>query len=171
MEQPTVDLMREFDLPRVIVWDALVDPDLVSGWLAPAEIEPVAGGIYNLVWGHRPTYADTFGRITLLQHPERLHLDTTNLGRIEFTLESVEGGFRDTSTRLRVAIELDAAELRAEGMDDAATTARVTADWNTNLDQLEELLHGRPVDWRTWERDRRDAWAANLDDAGNSTAS
>ena len=98
MEQPTVDLVRDIDLPRVIVWDALVDPDLVSGWLAQADIEPVAGGIYNLVWTHRPTYADTFGRIALLQHPERLHIDTTN------------------------------------------------------LDQLEELLHGRPTDWRTWSQ-------------------
>ena len=152
MEQPTVDLVREIDLPRVIVWDALIDPDLVSGWLAQAEIEPIAGGIYNLVWTHRPTYAETFGRIALLQHPERLHIDTTNLGRVEFSLESVDGGFRETSTRLRVTIDLG-----TDGMDDAVTTARVgadqiMADWTTNLDQLEELLHGRPVDWRTWSQ-------------------
>lgn len=168
-----MDLVREFDLPRVIVWDALVDSDLVSGWLAQADIEPVAGGIYNLIWAHRPMYADTFGRITLLQHPERLHIDTTNLGRIEFSLESVDGGFRGTGTRLRVTIDLDAADLpagdlRADAVDDAA---RVTADWTMNLEQLEELLHGRPVDWKNWERDRHDAWAANLDETGNSTAS
>jgi uncharacterized protein YndB with AHSA1/START domain len=154
MEQPTVDIVREFDLPRVIVWDALVDPELVSGWLAQADIEPVAGGIYNLVWTHRPMYADTFGRIVLLQHPERLHIDSTNLGRIEFTLESVDGGFRGTGTRLRATIDLAAADLpaadvRADAVDDAA---RVTADWVLNLEQLEELLHGRPVDWRTWSQ-------------------
>ena len=147
-----MDLVREIDLPRVIVWDALVDPELVSGWLAQAEIEPVAGGIYNLVWTHRPTYADTFGRIALLQHPERLHVDTTNLGRIEFSLESVEGGFRETGTRLRVTIDL-----AAEGADDLVTTApvstdQIVADWMTNLDQLEELLHGRPTDWRSWRQ-------------------
>jgi uncharacterized protein YndB with AHSA1/START domain len=152
MEQPTVDLVREIDLPRVIVWDALVDPDLVSGWLAPAEIEPIAGGIYNLVWPHRPTYTDTFGRIALLQHPERLHVDTTNLGRIEFTLESVAGGFRDTGTRLRVSVSYG-----DDGVDDAViaphvNTDQIRADWETNLDQLEELLHGRPTDWRTWSQ-------------------
>ena len=147
-----MDLAREIDLPRVIVWDALVDPDLVSGWLAKAEIEPVAGGIYNLVWSHRPTYADTFGRIALLQHPERLHIDTTNLGRIEFSLESVEGGFRDTGTRLRVTIDPG-----TDGTEGSAPAARVgadqiVADWMTNLDQLEELLLGRPTDWRTWSQ-------------------
>ena len=147
-----MDLVREIDLPRVIVWDALIDPDLVSGWLAPAEIEPIAGGIYNLVWPHRPTYADTFGRIVLLQHPERLHIDTTNLGRIEFSLESVEGGFRDTGTRLQVTLDLG-----TDGMEGVAPTAsvgdeQIVADWMTNLDQLEELLHGRPTDWRTWSQ-------------------
>lgn len=138
MEPSTIDLVREIDLPRVIVWDALVDPDLVSGWLAQAEIEPIAGGVYNLVWTHRPTAEDTFGRITLLQHPERLHVDTTNLGSLAFSLEPVDGGFRDTGTRLRLTIE---------GVDDATTA---TAEWIQNLDQLEELLHGRPVDWKHW---------------------
>ena len=118
-----MDLVREIDLPRVIVWDALIDPDLVSGWLAPAEIEPIAGGIYNLVWPHRPTYADTFGRISLLQHPERLHIDTSNLGRIEFSLESVEGGFRDTGTRLSVTLDLG-----TDGMEGVTPTARVGTD-------------------------------------------
>jgi uncharacterized protein YndB with AHSA1/START domain len=152
MEQPTVDLVREIDLPRVIVWDALVDPDLVSGWLAPADIEPIAGGVYNLIWPHRPTYADTFGRIALLQHAERLHVETTNLGRIEFSLESVDGGFRETGTRLRLTIDLG-----SEGGDDLVTTTtvgadQITVDWMTNLDQLEELLHGRPQDWKTWSQ-------------------
>ncbi len=140
-----MDLTREIDLPRVIVWDALLDPDLVSGWLAPAEIEPVAGGIYNLTWPHRPGYDATFGRITLLQHPERLHVDTTNLGRIAFALESVDGGFRETGTRLRVTVDFG-----TDGGDDIAPVAPVnvdqlTLDWMANLDQLEELLHGRPT--------------------------
>ena len=148
-----MDLVRDIDLPRVIVWDALIDPDLVSGWLAPAEIEPIAGGIYNLVWPHRPTYADTFGRISLLQHPERLHIDTSNLGRIEFWLESVEGGFRDTGTRLSVTLDLGTDGM--EGVTARVGTDQILADWMTNLDQLEELLHGRPTDWRTWSQDPR----------------
>ena len=145
MEQPTIDLTRDIDLPRVIVWDALVDPDLVSGWLGQAEIEPIAGGVYNLAWPHRPASTETFGRITLLQHPERLHLDTTNLGRVAFSLESVDGGFRETGTRLRLTVD---------DVDDAAIA---TADWTQNLDQLEELLHGRPVDWKHWRPSALDA--------------
>lgn len=162
MEQPTVIFTRDIDLPRVIVWDALVDPDLVSGWLAEAEIEPVVGGVYNLVWAHRKTESPTFGRITLLQHPERLTVDTANLGILEFSLTAMDGGFRDTGTRVQVTVELPDGDL--------SSLARITADWLTNLEQLEELLHGRPVDWVNWERDRHDSWAQRFHDAANSTA-
>lgn len=154
MEQPTVDLVREIDLPRVIVWDALVDPELVSGWLAQADIEPIPGGIYNLVWTHRRHVGDTFGRIAVLQHPERLIVETTNFGRLSFELEAVEGGFRDTATRLRFTLEPTGSESPADLPDDPAANAQLLADWSANLDQLEELLHGRPVDWREWTQRR-----------------
>ena len=162
MEHAAISLSRDLDLPRVIVWDALVDADLVSGWLADAEIEPIAGGRYNLVWVHRQGFEPTFGRITQLQHPERLAIDTSNTGRLEFRLESMDGGFRDTWTRLTVTV--------VDDVDDAQAVARLTADWLCNLEQLEELLHGRPVDWSNWERDRRDQLAQHLQTAANSRA-
>ncbi len=50
MEQPLVAVEHEVDLPRAIVWDAFLDPELVSGWLADAVIVPEEGGEYNLTW-------------------------------------------------------------------------------------------------------------------------
>ena len=139
MEGPLVVAEREVDLPRTIVWDALVDADLVSGWLAEAVIVPEIGGEYNLTWLHRLGEPDTFGRIVALQHPELLIVDTTNLGLLEFTLTELPGGLRGTATTVRV-------EVGMEG--DAALAERIQNQWQTNLDQLAELLAGRPADWR-----------------------
>jgi uncharacterized protein YndB with AHSA1/START domain len=150
---------RELEFAPVIVWDALLDSDLVSGWLAEAMIEPVVGGEYNLRWVNRVGHPESLGRITALQPLERLHVDTTTVGLLRFELEEIQGGSRGTSTRmvLRVDVEVE-----------PAFAARVKADWLTSLDQLDDLLHGHPVDWPHWERDHRDAWSQYLDDAANS---
>ena len=58
---------RDYDLPVEIVWDALIDPDLVVGWLADATIEPRVGGVFDLEW-IGPTYlAPTRGEIVRLE--------------------------------------------------------------------------------------------------------
>jgi uncharacterized protein YndB with AHSA1/START domain len=44
------DIERKIELPPPIVWDALVDPDLVAGWLAGAGIDLRVGGRYDLIW-------------------------------------------------------------------------------------------------------------------------
>lgn len=152
---------RDYEFPRLIVWDALVDPDLVSGWLAEAEIEPQAGGAYNLTWQHRLGQPTTHGRITVLQSLERLIVDSTDAGIITFELEELPIGSRGTSTRLRVTVALHL---------EPSAVSRVQADWLVNLDQLEDLLRGHPVDWSNWDRDRRAAWAHYLGDIENSTA-
>jgi uncharacterized protein YndB with AHSA1/START domain len=150
---------RELEFPPVIVWDALIDADLVSGWLAEAVIDPVAGGEYNLRLLNRVGQPVSLGRITALQPLTRLHVDATALGLLRFELEEIEGGGRGTSTRLvlRVDVELE-----------SAFAPRVRADWLTSLDQLDDLLHGHPVDWQHWERDRHESWAGHLDDEANS---
>lgn len=152
---------RDYEFPRLIVWDALVDPDLVSGWLAEAEITPRPGGEYNLTWQHQPGRRVTFGRIAVMQQPERVIVDTTDAGIITFELEELLVGNRGTSTRLHVTVDLDT---------EPASTARLQADWLVNLDQLEDLLRGHPVDWSQWQRDRHAAWAHYLGDIENSTA-
>ena len=50
MADGVVDLefARELEFSPVIVFDALVDADLVAGWLAEAEIEAAPGGRYDL---------------------------------------------------------------------------------------------------------------------------
>lgn len=139
---------REIDLPRAIVWDALVDPELVSGWLAEAQIDPIAGGRYDLRWLHS-TDPRTTGIIDEFDDAHALVIDTDNRGRIDFRLEESSGGPRGSSTILRLTVFLEL---------DAAFAARVRANWMIGLDQLEELLRGRPVDWANWDRDRMGTW-------------
>lgn len=151
----------DFEFPRVIVWDALLDPDLVSGWLGGASITPEVGGRYDLRWLHRPGRPESHGRVTLLEPLEHLQVDTADAGRLQFDLLELAGGSRGTSSRLRVTVA-------ASG--DVVLDARAKADWLTNLDQLEDLLRGHPVDWANWERDRQASWSRHLGDAQNSTA-
>lgn len=85
------DFERRIDLPRAIVWDALLDPVLVEGWLHPTarlldgdvgeRIEPVPGGTAVLATTLEP------------------------FGALRFELDELEGGTRGTSTALRVSAE------------------------------------------------------------------
>lgn len=146
---------REVELPRVIVWDALVDPALIAGWLADAVVEPRVGGRFDLSWRHPAGRPSTLGRIEVLDPPERLEVATDTLGMLRFGLEELPGGPRGTSTLLSVAIGREVEE---------AFTARMRADWLQSLDQLEGLLRGHPVDWAHWERDHGESWTRHLDE-------
>jgi hypothetical protein len=83
------DVERRIDLPRAIVWDALLDPVLVEGWLHPtarlldgdvqARIDPVAG--------------ETAVLATVLEP----------FGALRFELDELEGGTRGTSTAFRLS--------------------------------------------------------------------
>lgn len=161
MAESALVVEGDFEFPRVIVWDALLDPDLVAGWLAEAAISPEVGGQYNLRWMHRSGRPESFGRITVLDPLERLGVDTTDAGRLQFDLLELPVGSRGTSTRLRVTVA---------GSGDVLLDTRAKADWLTNLDQLEDLLRGHPVDWANWDRDRHAAWFRHLGEARNSTA-
>lgn len=130
---------RDFDLPRAIVWDALVDPDLVSGWLGEARIVAVAGGDYHLGWLGSVDFPATEGTITHLSPPERLTVLTQAHGELDFALSEVHGGSRDTSTRLTLTVTLEI---------DGAFEPRVRANWAGSLRQLVALLRGHPVDWK-----------------------
>ncbi|MEO6944615.1 MAG: SRPBCC domain-containing protein [Lacisediminihabitans sp.] len=145
---------REIGLSPVIVWDALVDQELVSGWLAEARIDAIVGGRFDLVWLYSMDQPPTSGTITELRQPSLLVINTDNRGRIEFRLDELAGGSRGVSTRLRLAVALDL---------DPAFVARVKANWMISLDQLEQLVRGHPVDWATWDRDHIDQWAGYRD--------
>jgi uncharacterized protein YndB with AHSA1/START domain len=157
----TLTFERDYDLPREIVWDALIDPELVSGWLADAEIEPVLGGKFELTWLHPDPLPPIAGRIVELDEPGSLRIVTANGGGIAFALGDLEGGTRGRSTRLRIVVKTEVEE---------AFAARMKAYWLTDLDQLHDLLRGHPVDWAHWERDQSETWIAHLRDAERGSA-
>jgi uncharacterized protein YndB with AHSA1/START domain len=142
-------IARDYDLPRQIVWDALVDPDLISGWLAEADVEARVGGSYNLNWIGSATLGPTEGVIVEFTEPETLLISTSNLGSLRFRLDELEGGTRGTSTRLTLTLTIEA---------DERFSVSTNAHWLTNLEQLESLLRGRPVDWAHWDRDWHPIW-------------
>ncbi|HEY2643583.1 MAG TPA: SRPBCC domain-containing protein [Galbitalea sp.] len=141
---------REYDLPTVIVWDALVDEVLVDGWLAAAKIDARHGGSYSLNWQSGTTLAPTNGTITVFEPPMRLVIETDNIGDLDFSLVELQGGTRGTSTVLTLLLRVDT---------DIRLLGSTTAYWQSNFDQLEELLRGHPVDWDNWQRDRGEVWA------------
>jgi uncharacterized protein YndB with AHSA1/START domain len=139
----------EYDLPREIVWDALVDSDLVSGWLAEADIEPRIDGRYDLEWRHFDVVRATTGQIVELIEPEMLVVDTDNFGVATLRLEELPRGSRGRSTRLSVDVE---------AIVDQHFSAMVAVTWRISLEQLAELLRGHPVDWARWRTERIGRW-------------
>ena len=139
MESPVL-IERTLDLPRVIVWDALVDPQLVEGWLHPTE---------RLVGGAEPIeYRDPDDPAA----PAILHVRSAELGEVRIELAEIAGGTRGTSTRLALMLAGLAPALRPQ----------IVALWQVRLDLLENLLRGHPVVWADWERDHGEDFAQYL---------
>ena len=136
---------RSYDFAREIVWDALIDSDLVSGWLAEADIEPRVHGRYDLDWQHLALVRTTTGEILDLDEPRLLVIDTDSFGVTTFELADL--GARQT----RVSITVDA-------VTDLQFTPMISATWRLSLEQLGELLQGHPVDWKRWETERSARW-------------
>lgn len=82
------DLERLIDLPRSIVWDALLDPVLVEGWLHPSA-RLIAGDVRERV---EPAPGVTAVLETVLDP----------FGSLRFELDERDGGTRGTSTLLRL---------------------------------------------------------------------
>lgn len=113
---------RRLDFAPSLVWDALVDPDLVGGWLHP---------VAELVSGDGT-------RVEVLEEPSELVVETRLFGRTEFRLTPAPGLVRDRGTHLEVCggPEVDPPFLPA-----------LAGVWTRRLDRLDELLRGRPADW------------------------
>jgi len=137
---------HEYPFAPAIVWDALVDADLVSGWLADAEIDARIGGRYDLVW-HAPLgLGRTPGEIADLTQGERLVVELERLGVATFTVEQVA----ESHTRVRLHVDSPVERLLSGGL---------RATFVMALEHLDELLRGRPVDWSTWDRVHGQSWA------------
>lgn len=147
---------RVYALPREIVWDALVDSDLISGWLAEADVEPRIGGRFNLDWSHFEPGFRTDGEIVELADLGRLVMDTSNFGRTTLTLSDVDGGPRGRSTLLAVEVQAIA---------DPHFSGMISATWQISLEQLDRLLHGHPVSWASWTEDFGGDWQALVAEA------
>ena len=143
-----LNFQRRIDLPPIIVWDALVDPDLLAGWLGEVRISADGSPGIRILWPGSESRQSTTGNVTAVEAPRRLRIETDNRGIIECTLATIPGGLRGSSTELDLRIDA--------GIENAFVT-NVRNEWQTSLDRLERLLHGYPVDW------------ANLDEQSDGT--
>lgn len=127
-----VRIERTIDLPRVIVWEALVDPVLARGWLHPDEtlIESTTGVVFD-----EPESP---------AQPAVLHVRSQLFGDVRFVLLTAPGGRRGESTALTLVAS-----------DEWGRLADRRRLWELRLDQLEELLAGHPVDWQAWSAAHR----------------
>lgn len=136
----TVDLVdairiaRELDLPRGIVWEALVDADLVNGWLHP---------VHRLVTGTSPV---EFREPDDPAAPAVLEVISPSFGDVRIALIRLDGGTRGESTRLELSVS-----------DEWGRRSEREALWALRLEQLHALLRGHPVDWASWPRRHRAA--------------
>lgn len=152
----SLDLQRRYEFAPSIVWDALVDADLVEGWLGDAVVEPDIGGTYS-VRGIAPGPAISVeGRIVDFERLVHLGVAGNSGPILDLRLDEIPGGNRGSSTRLTVSVTVSI---------ESAFAARVRADWLISLDQLGDLLHGHPVDWQHWDRDYGARWTGYLDQA------
>lgn len=126
----TVDeirIERDLDLPRAIVWEALVDAALVEGWLHPSE---------RLVTGTSPV---EFREPDDPAEPAVLEVISPSFGNVRIVLTRLDGGTRGESTRLKLTVS-----------DEWGRRTDRESLWALRLDQLEALLRGHPVDWGRW---------------------
>ena len=151
---------RLIDLPPLIVWDAVSDPDMVSGWLAEASIEQEEGGEFWFEWMTGPdrSLASASGGI-VTRFDEGKGIDFTFVDQGEVTarfllrLQEVPGGPRDRQTELVVTVT---------GVLPAGIANVLKASWRLHLDLLDELVRGRPVDWATCDVDHGPTWRRYL---------
>jgi uncharacterized protein YndB with AHSA1/START domain len=122
---------RHFEVPRERVWRALIDPEQLAGWLAPAEIDLRVGGSVVLKFED----GDERGTITELREPEVIAY-TWNEGAtdslVRFELEPEGAGTRLT---LRHTFEAEV-DLSSYG-----------GGWHHHLEQLIAQMAGRPIAW------------------------
>ena len=147
---PDADLIlqRTIDLPPIIVWDALIDPDLLAGWLGEVRIFSTDSPRFHILWPGAGARQSTAGTVVEFEAPRRLCIETDNRGIIGCTLVSIPGGLRGSSTELTLRVDVEI---------ELAFATKVRDEWQTSLNRLERLLHGHPVDW------------TNLDDQSDGT--
>jgi uncharacterized protein YndB with AHSA1/START domain len=151
---------RLIDLPALIVWDAVSDADMVSGWLAEATIEQREGGDFWFEWmtvPDRSLSSAAGGFVSRFDEGKQVEYTFLHEGevtaRFQLRLEEVPGGPRDRQTDLLVTVS---------GLLPSGIANVLKASWRLHLDLLEDLVHGAPVDWATCEAEHGATWRRYL---------
>ncbi|WP_414172187.1 SRPBCC family protein [Clavibacter tessellarius] len=99
---------RLVDLPAPIVWDAVSDGDMLSGWLAEATVEPREGGDFWFEWmtvPDRSLSSAAGGIVSRFDEERQIQYTFLHEGEVtahfHFRLEDVPGGPRDRQTEPR----------------------------------------------------------------------
>ena len=151
---------RLVDLPAPIVWDAVSDGDMLSGWLAEATVEPREGGDFWFEWmtvPDRSLSSAAGGIVSRFDEERQIQYTFLHEGEVtahfHFRLEDVPGGPRDRQTELVVTVS---------GVLPSGIANVLKASWRLHLDLLEDLVHGMPVDWSTCEAEHGSTWRRYL---------
>jgi uncharacterized protein YndB with AHSA1/START domain len=137
-------VVRDYDLPPAIVWDALTDPVLLEGWLGEATLDPQAGGTLVLDWLDGDHHgAAIAGEIVLIEPRSQLLVRAMEYS-LALLLDALPGGARGSSSRVTISGRLPAGR---------SSSAEQTAHWRAHLEALEDLLRGHPVVWERWDAD------------------
>ncbi|KZC96146.1 MULTISPECIES: SRPBCC domain-containing protein [Clavibacter] len=151
---------RLIDLPAPIVWDAVSDGDMLSGWLAEATVEQREGGDFWFEWmtvPDRSLSSAAGGFVSRFDEERQIEYTFLHEGdvtaRFHLRLEDVPGGPRDRQTELLVTVS---------GLLPSGIANVLKASWRLHLDLLEDLVHGVPVDWATCEAEHGATWRRYL---------
>jgi uncharacterized protein YndB with AHSA1/START domain len=129
-ERRAVRFERRYAAPPEAVWDALVEPEQLRGWLAEATVEPRVGGRVELNFGEEPGER-TVGTIRVFDPPRVLEYGWTYEGEpesvVRFELRPEADGTTLVLHHRLLSIEA------APGYG---------AGWHAHLDLLGEQLEG-----------------------------
>jgi hypothetical protein len=136
----------DYGVSPEVVWDALVDPVLVEGWLGRLVVDAAPEGEYTLVWPDAPPEKGAAsawsGSIVVIAPPKGrapavLELDFPPHVGLRFQLDRIPSAVHG---RTRLMLEY------ASFVDSAAVPG-LERFWRRRLGSLAELLRGRPRDW------------------------
>ena len=145
-----LNIVREFDAPRALVWKMWTDPAHVAVWFAPAdfsmsvvEMDVRPGGAIHMVMRSPDGSDNPFdGRFIELDEPERLVMRTwikLEDGSTWFEVEQ-SARFEEIDGRTRMRFQAVVIEARADAI---GPLSGMEAGWNSGLDKL--AAHVRAV--------------------------
>ena len=137
MESRIRSVSRLLPFGVTVVWDALTDPVLLQGWLAP-EVRPLVGQTLAIALDAVPLPGASAAIMRSIEPGRAAELDLGAAGTVRFDVVEAEPFASGRGASTCTATASPAHDLADRGLV-AALDAR--------LEALHELLRGRPVDW------------------------